>query len=91
MLLIQKALQEYHKKNSEEFDFDILDAAIEECVVHRSHRIVKTDKFKQPAERFLLDICNRFYKFLLHESPPLDSEVSPVNRYALIIAVTLNQ
>lgn len=89
--LIQKALKEYYEKNSEEFDFDILDAAIEECVVHRSHRIVKTDKFKQPAERFLLDICNRFYKFLLHASPPLDSEISPVNRYALIIAVTLNQ
>ena len=35
--------------------------------------------------------CNKLYKFLLHESPPLDSEVSPINRYALIIAVTLNQ
>jgi hypothetical protein len=91
LLLIQKALKEYHEKNSEEFDFDILDAAIEEYVVHRSHRIVKTDRFKQPAERFLPDICNRFYKFLLQESPPLDSEVSPINRYALIIAVTLNQ
>lgn len=91
LLLIQKALKEYHKKNSEEFDFDILDATIEECVVHRSHRIVKTDKFKQPEVRFLPDICNRLYKFLLHESPPLDSEVSPINRYALIIAVTLNQ
>lgn len=89
--LIETAIRYYF----EDHEFEVRGNLLEQTVKVRPEKgetIVKVSgKLYKPETRFVVKTVSSFYNFLLNEFPPSEKELSPSNKYYLIIGLTFQK
>lgn len=89
LYLVKTAIKNHYHESKEDYETDILQAEIKNTAPN-SFSIKTTGRFNLPEERFFPRFVDSFVRFLEAESPVIDKEYKPIDRFYSLIGKALH-